>query len=438
MTLHPDETRLQHWLDLFSAPDVGGTPAGGVSRPALSEFDKVARDRFADVATTLGLDIRVDDAGNMYARREGTVRGLAPVVIGSHLDTVVPGGRFDGILGIAIALETVALLNDASLTTPRPIEIVNWMGEEGARFPPAMLGSGLVSGAWDVAYLHDRVDASGVRVGDALAAIGYLGEAGNRLTRFHAALEAHIEQGVQLDGTGHDVGIVPHIEPVRWCTIEVHGIGGHAGGPGPGGRREAVVAAARMITAARDRAGAAGGFKTTVGRVEVEPGSNNVIPHIVRFGLDIRSGSDDELEGHVAEIIDLFDAIAAEEGTTIRVHRDWAMRSEPFDVRIQSLLRWIAEERQVAWLTTRGHIGHDSLHLASMGPTAMLFTRTTDGVSHAESEHAPWPAILATAAVFADATLALANDPEETTSAAEQSPPRQSEVRRASTTARKP
>lgn len=410
--LEPDQERLQGWLDLFSSPDVGGTPGGGVSRPALSEYDRAARDRFAEVADELGLTLRVDDAGNMYARREGADPLLLPVVIGSHLDTVVPGGCFDGIMGVALALETVALMNDASIETRRPIEVVNWMGEEGARFPPAMLGSGLASGAWDAEYLHDRVDAEGMRVGDALEAIGYLGDSSNRLTAFYAALEAHIEQGVQLDGTANDVGIVPAIEPVRWCVVEVRGVGGHAGGPGPEGRHEALVAASRMIVGARDSSLETGSFMTTVGRIEAEPGSRNVIPHVARFDLDVRGRNDEELDGAVDELVLLFERIADEEGVSVEFERRWAMNTFPFDARIQELLRSIAEARGAAWMHTRGRIGHDSVHLAAMGPTAMLFTRTTDGVSHAESEHAPWPAILATAGIFANATLVLANEPE--------------------------
>lgn len=409
--LEPNEARLKHWLDVLSSPEVGGTRGGGVSRPALSPEDRAVRDQLSSIVSELGLELRVDDGGNMYARRDADNPRLAPVVIGSHLDTVVPGGRFDGILGVAIALETIALLNDADIRTARPLEVVNWMGEEGARFPPAMLGSGLVTGVWDAEYLHGRQDADGVRVGDALAQIGYLGSADHRLHRFHAALEVHIEQGTQLDATGNDVGIVPTIDPVRWCEVQVTGTGGHAGGPGPSGRKEALVAASRMIVAARDTAVATGRFKTTVGRIDAEPGATNVIPHAVRFALDVRSGSDERLDEVISELTEAFERIAGEEGVEVTVTGSWSMRSTPFDGHLQELLRQLARERGVAWMDTPGRIGHDSLHLAAIGPTAMLFTRTSDGVSHAESEHAPWSAVLATAGVFANATLALANEP---------------------------
>lgn len=407
--LEPNAERLRATLEAFAAADVGGTPRGGVSRPAASDADKAVRDRFAGMADDLGLAVRVDDAGNMYARREGTRPHAEPVVIGSHLDTVVPGGRFDGILGVAVALETVALLNDTGTRTVRPVEVVNWTGEEGARFPPAMLGSGVVTGAWDVEYAHSRVDAAGTRLGDELARIGYLGERAHRLGSFFASLETHIEQGTQLEEAGADVGVVSFIEPVRWCTTRVRGRGGHAGGPGPGGRAEAMVAAARMVVAARDASLETGDFKTTVGTMRVDPGSNNVIPHEVTFNLDIRSQDDDRIGRRLARVTGLFDEIAREEGVDVVVDQAWALSGPPFDASVQRLLGRVADERGVRWAPVRGHIGHDSLHLATMGPAAMVFTQTQGGRSHCEEEFAPGESVLATADVYANAALTLAN-----------------------------
>lgn len=407
--LQPDLDRLKATLDAFSSPEVGGTPNGGVSRPAASDSDKAARDLFVAKATGLGLTVRVDDIGNMYARRAGLQQDADPVVIGSHLDTVVPGGRFDGILGVTVAFETIALLNDAQLETMRPIDVVNWTGEEGARFPPAMIGSGVVTNMWDGDYARSRVDADGVTLGAELARIGYLGEADNRVRRFFASLEVHIEQGTQLEELDADVGIVSVIEPVRWCTVEVTGAGGHAGSPGPSGRREAIVSAARMVVAARDASLDTSDFRTTVGRFVVEPGSNNVIPHAVTFNLDIRSSEDQHLQERLAGIQKLFHDIALEEGVQVTVHPYWSMPSTSFDADIRERLRSAAEARSIRWASLRGRIGHDSLYLASLGPTAMLFTRTDGGRSHREDESAPWDSVLATTQVFADVALALAN-----------------------------
>jgi beta-ureidopropionase / N-carbamoyl-L-amino-acid hydrolase len=410
--LQPDGDRLARTLDLFAAPEVGGTPGGGVSRPAGSDADGWARTRFAGIAHELGLEVRVDDVGNMYAERAGTDPTALPVVVGSHLDTVVPGGRFDGILGVALAFEAVAVLNQEGLTTRRSVIVVNWTGEEGARFPPAMLGSGVVTGVWDGHFALSRTDADGIRLDDELRRIGFLGSAENRLSEFHAALEAHIEQGTQLEDLDADVGIVNGISSVRWVTVRVRGTGGHAGGPGPDGRQEALVAASRMVVAARDGSLESDGeFKTTVGSIHAVPGSNNVIPHDVTFNLDIRSEDDERVDVHLARLTGRFEGIAEDEGVEVSVELHWSLTSAPFDSGVRELLSKVASDQGVRWAPLRGSIGHDALHLASAGPTAMLFTRTTGGLSHCEEEHAPWEAVVATCRVLVAAVAVLA-EPE--------------------------
>jgi N-carbamoyl-L-amino-acid hydrolase len=406
--LRPDSERLARTLNLFTDAEVGGTPGGGVSRPAGSAADGRARTRFVERARELGLEVRVDDVGNIYAERPGTDPTALPVVVGSHLDTVVPGGRFDGILGVALALETAALLEDAGSSTRRPVVVVNWTGEEGARFPQAMLGSGVIAGKWDGDFARALTDADGIALGDELERIGFLGSSDNRLSGFHVALEAHIEQGTRLEELDADVGVVTTISPVRWARVRVTGVGGHAGGPGPHGRQEAIVAAARMVVAARERSLAEGAFKVTVGTFRVLPGSNNVIPHEVVFNLDIRSDDDERVDTYFAEVSALFESIAVEEGVEVSVDRTWSMTSAPFDAEVRDLLARVATDNDVRWAEVRGSIGHDTLHLAAVGPAAMLFTRTTKGLSHCEEEDAPWEAVLATAQVLANAVASLA------------------------------
>lgn len=407
--LHPDAIRLQETLSAFSSEDVGGTPDGGVSRPAASAFDGIARRRFQEHCEALGLAVRVDDIGNMYARREGREPALAPLVIGSHLDTVVPGGRFDGILGVAIALETVALLNDADEQTLRPIEVVNWTGEEGARFPPAMIGSGVVTGEWDAEYAQSRTDLEGLRLGDELRAIGFLGEERHRLTEFFAALEVHIEQGVQLEAADLGVGVVSGIQPVKWITVTLRGRGGHAGGPGPVRPSLALLAAARMIVASREIAESDPENKITVGNITPHPGSNNVIPDVVTVNIDIRSTTDAKVREQFAALTERFRVIAREEEVEIDVEEYWELPAANFDERLREILTETAGDLGIQTRDLIGTIGHDSVFLAQMGPTAMLFTRTTGGRSHAPDEHAPWDAVLETAQVFSNAAHHLAN-----------------------------
>lgn len=407
--LQPDGARLQGYLDTFSAADVGGTAGGGVSRPAASDADRAARDRFRQVAEGLGLVVTVDDIGNLYARRPGRDASAAPVVIGSHLDTVVPGGRFDGIAGVCVALETVAALNDAGVETLRPVVVVSWTGEEGARFSPAMVGSGVVTGVYGIEFARSRTDADGLALGSELDRIGYTGSAADRLDGFFAALELHIEQGPVLEQQDLDVGVVSGIEPVRWCTVTVTGPGGHAGGPGPAGRRDTSVAAARMVVAARDASLVRLDFRTTVGRITASPGSNNVIPHTVTFNLDVRSATDELVDAHVASLRELFGRIAEEEGVSADLTPHWSMRGASFSAPLRSLLGSIAEARGLRWTELPGPIGHDALYLARTGPTAMVFTRTRQGRSHCEDEFSPAESVLKGAAVLADATLVLAD-----------------------------
>jgi N-carbamoyl-L-amino-acid hydrolase len=232
----------------------------------------------------------------MYGRREGLDSGAAPVLVGSHLDTVSPGGRFDGILGVVAALEVVSLLEEAGVQTRRPVDVVNWTAEEGARFAPAMLASGAVAGVHDTELVYSRRDAAGLTFGAELERIGYRGGPEHRPQQIHASLEVHIEQGTVLEDSGDAVGIVEGIAPVRWHQVTVRGGGEHAGGPGLRHRRDAAVAAARMILEARDLALAADDFKTTVGIITAQPGSTNVVPHTVRFSLDVRAATDERLD----------------------------------------------------------------------------------------------------------------------------------------------
>ncbi len=405
----PDEERLRKWMEAFSSADVGGTPGGGVSRPAASDEDRVARDRFSSIVQELGLEVRIDDVGNMFARRAGRDEDALPLVIGSHLDTVVPGGRFDGILGVVVALETVALMNDAGIETLRPIDVANWTGEEGARFPHSMLGSAISAGLVTAEEAHDLVDADGIRLGDELSRIGYLGEAHNRLTEFFAALEVHIEQGVILDDAELDVAIVESIRAVHWYKVQVTGTGGHAGGPGPEGRKEALVAAARMIAAGRDRAVTTGRVRNTVGTIQVEPGSNNVIPHVATFNIDIRDEDRDAVEAYFKELAEDFRRIAQEEGVEVTFEQVWGIPGLPFDQSLKTLLKATAEEQNIETVDISGNIGHDSANLTLIGPAAMLFTRTTKGLSHREDEHAPWTSVVNTTRIFAQASAVIAN-----------------------------
>ncbi len=400
-----DLARMQRRLDALTTPALGGTPAGGMNRLALTDADRDARDLFVAWLREEQLDPRVDDFGNIYGRRAGSAPALPPVLIGSHLDTVPGGGRFDGILGIVAALEVVSALNAAGRETRHPIEIVNWTNEEGARFTPAMLASGAVTGVFAREWVYARTDRQGRSFGDELARIGYRGDESARLGPIAASLELHIEQGPILEAGGESVGIVEGVVGIRWCRVTVRGQSAHAGPTPMTARRDAMVAAARMVVAARDLARARGDFNATVGDLTPTPGVVNVIPPVVTFSLDLRGRDDTTLEAVVADDLrKRLDHIAAEEGVRYDLAVEWSVSPTPFAPAIKDRAEALCRARGYSVRRLWAGAGHDSQYLARVAPAAMLFTPTIGGLSHCETEDAPWPDI----AKAADTLLALA------------------------------
>ena len=397
--------RMQRRLAALTTPALGGTPAGGMSRLALTDSDRDARDLFVTWLREERLEPRVDDFGNIYGRREGTDPTLPPVLVGSHLDTVPGGGRFDGIVGIVAALEVASALNEAGVQTRHPLDIVNWTNEEGARFTPAMLASGAVTGVFTREWVYARADRQGLTFGDELARIGYLGEESARPSAIAASLELHIEQGPLLEAGGESVGIVEGVVGIRWCTVTVRGQSAHAGPTPMDVRHDAMVAAARMIVAVRDLALARGDINATVGNLTPEPGVVNVIPPTVTFSLDLRGRVDATLEAVVADDLRAsFDTIAREEGVTYDLVVDWGVPPTPFAAAIKDRAEALCGERDYSARRLWAGAGHDSQYLARVTQAAMIFTPTIGGLSHCETEDAPWPDI----AKGTDIMLALA------------------------------
>ncbi len=402
--------RMQHRLAALTTPALGGTPAGGMSRLALTDTDRAVRDLLGSWLREAGLTPRVDDFGNMYGRRAGSSPALAPVLVGSHLDTVPGGGRFDGILGVVAALEVASALNDGAVRTRRPLDVVNWTNEEGARFTPAMLASGGATGVFTREWVYARADRQGRTFGDELARIGYLGDAGARPGEVAAYLELHIEQGPILEAGGESVGVVEGVVGIRWCTVTVRGQSAHAGPTPMADRRDAMVAAARMLVAARDLARERGDINATVGQLTAEPGVVNVIPPLVTFSLDLRSREDATLVAVTGDILRArFDAIAAEERVEYDLTIDWRVPPTPFDAAIKARADALCDARGYATRRLWAGAGHDAQYLARIAPTAMLFVPTIGGLSHCETEDAPWPDIANATEVLLALATELAN-----------------------------
>ena len=383
------------WDSLMQLARIGATPRGGVCRLALTDLDRQGRDLVAGWARDLGMQVRVDPIGNLFMRREGTDPGRAPVMAGSHIDTQPTGGKFDGNYGVLAGLEVVRTLEERGLRTEAPIEIVAWTNEEGSRFVPVMMGSGVFAGAIPLEQAYAARDLDGRTVREELERIGYLGDAPMGERPVAAYFEAHIEQGPVLEASDTPIGAVLGTLGVRWFDCTVTGMECHAGPTPMALRRDAMQGAAALIQevvaiALRHPPHGRG----TVGMAQVFPNSRNVIPGRVRFSIDLRNDSDAALEAMVLALRDA--AIRLEQATGLQVDLEQVSSypAQPFDPECVA-----AVERAAGALGQRcariiSGAGHDAVYLARLAPTGMIFVPCKDGVSHNELEDAQ-PAHLA-------------------------------------------
>jgi N-carbamoyl-L-amino-acid hydrolase len=383
--LRVDGARL--WDALMEMARVGATPKGGCDRQTLTDADREGRALFARWCDAAGLAMTIDAMGTMFARRPGVDDGLAPVMLGSHLDTQPTGGKFDGVLGVLGALEVVRTLDDLGVKTRRPIEIVNWTNEEGSRFAPSMLASGVFAGHYTLAQALDLRDRRGLRFGDELARIGYAGDAPVGGRTAHAYFELHIEQGPILEDERIDIGVVTHAQGLRWYDLDLKGLESHAGSTPMARRRDALVGAARVVEAVRrvalDHPPYAVG---TCGVIEARPGSRNVIPGDVFLTAEIRCPDAVTLDQMDAELRAAAHAVARDEGLTLDLRETAAYAPVAFD---PACIATVRESAAALGLTHRDIVsgaGHDACWMACVCPTAMIFTPCVDGLSHNEAE----------------------------------------------------
>ncbi|WP_419949332.1 Zn-dependent hydrolase [Candidatus Palauibacter sp.] len=384
--LRVDGGRL--WRRLEEMARIGATPAGGVHRLALSEEDRRARDLFGEWAASLGLSVSVDGIGNMFARRAGTDDARPPVVLGSHLDSQPTGGRFDGPLGVLAALEVVHTFEEHGIVTTSPIEVANWTNEEGARFPPAMMGSGVFSGRFDLADALRAADPSGVTVARAIDRIGYRGAAPIGGRRLGAHLELHIEQGPILEDAGHEIGVVTGVQGTRWFDLVIIGEEAHAG-PTPMPRRTdpvAVLGRALVGLYRRVETEFAPHGRLTFGVLTATPASRNTVPGRVRVSVDIRHPEDEALDDMEACLEQETERACAERGAEWRLDSVWRSPTVRFSDRCIAAVRGAAEHCGYRWMPLMAGAGHDSVHTNDVAPTGMIFVPCEGGVSHNEAE----------------------------------------------------
>jgi N-carbamoyl-L-amino-acid hydrolase len=369
--------------------EIGATPAGGSGRLALSDEDKAGRDLFVAWCEAAGCTVTIDDMGNIFARRPGRRDDLPPVVAGSHLDTQPLGGKFDGVYGVLAGLEVIRTLNDHDIATEAPLEVAVWTNEEGSRFAPAMVASGVFAGLFERDHALTRQDADGKTLGEELARIGYLGPESCGTRPLGAFFEAHIEQGPILEREGEAIGVVVGGQGQRWYDVTVEGQDAHAGSTPLPGRRDALVAASAMITAVRRVAEANPPHGVgTVGQLEVSPNSRNTIPGRVRFTVDLRHPDDATL----ALMDEAFRAAAADaahgESVALTIDQIWHNPPVRFDLDCIAAVRAAAAELGYAHRDMVSGAGHDACQICRVAPTAMIFVPCAGGLSHNEAESA--------------------------------------------------
>lgn len=389
---------------------IGATERGGITRPALSDADRDARDQFCWWMKEAGLAVRVDDAGNYYGHREGEDDQLPPVVMGSHLDTVYQGGKFDGITGVQAALEVVRTLNDYDVKTKRPIEIAVFTNEEGTRFEPSMLGSGVVAGVFEIQKVYQITDHEGKSYGEELERIGYRGLTENRLKNVDTYLEMHVEQGPVLEKEGFEVGAVRGIRGMVHLEVMITGVQDHAGPSPMEYRRDSLSGAAEMIVEIRRIAGQVGhDTTTTVGKIQVFPCSSNVIPGVTRFSVDIRNEEDSYMDRAVDLVKDCIRKISRQEGLTCDIQDFWRVDAIHFPEELVNLVEESARSRGYRCRSIVSGAGHDASYLSMMAPTAMIFVPSLGGLSHCEEENTDFADIEKGANVLLDVALNRAN-----------------------------
>ncbi|MDF0730902.1 Zn-dependent hydrolase [Pseudomonas entomophila] len=402
---HIDSARL--WQSLMDLARLGATPKGGVCRLALTDLDRQARDLFVQWCEAAGCTVSIDAIGNLFARRPGRNPNLPPVMTGSHIDTQPTGGKFDGCFGVMAGLEVIRTLNDLGVETEAPLEVVVWTNEEGSRFPPCMMGSGVFAGKFTLEDTLAKRDAEGVSVGEALNGIGY---AGPRVPTGHAVgayFEAHIEQGPILEDQGKTIGVVLGALGQKWFDLTLRGVEAHAGPTPMHLRKDALVGAAAVVEAVNRTAhGHQPHACGTVGCLQAYPGSRNVIPGEVRMTLDFRHLQGERLDAMIAEVRGVIDSTCAKHGLSFELTPTADFPALYFDPGCVDAVRDAAQALGLSHMDIVSGAGHDAIFLAELGPAGMIFVPCENGISHNEIENATPQDLAAGCAVLLRAMLA--------------------------------
>ena len=400
-----DPQRL--WDTLMDTARIGGTAKGGIHRLTLSQEDRQVRDWFRAQCEAIGCTVAVDEVGTMFARRPGKDPDALPIAMGSHLDTQPTGGKFDGVLGVLAGLEVLRTLHAMDYQTNAPLELVNWTNEEGSRFAPAMLASGVFAGAFTREEAYGKLDRDGVSFAEALDAIGYRGAEPVGQRRFAGMFELHIEQGPILENESSMIGVVTGVQGIRWYEVTVTGQDAHTGATPMYLRKNALLGAARVIEAVDAIAHAhAPDAVGTVGLIENRPNSPNVIPGEVFFTVDLRHKDDAVVELMDTEFRAALERCLTPLGLGYTQAEIWRAPAVAF---APELIACVREAAQSSGLATRDLVsgaGHDAAYVARVAPTTMIMVPCAGGISHNEAESSTLEECAAGAQVLLQAVLA--------------------------------
>jgi beta-ureidopropionase / N-carbamoyl-L-amino-acid hydrolase len=404
-----DGERLWATITASAAIGVGRRPTG-LQRLALTDADRDMRDLFVRWCREAGCAVSVDRMGSIFARREGTDPSLPPVLVGSHLDTQIAGGRYDGIAGVLAGLEILRTLNDAGIRTRRAVELVDWTNEEGARFYPPMMASAVFAGVRPLEWALARRDPDGKTVGEELERIGYAGPAPVGGRPVDAYFELHIEQGPILDAKGIPVGVVSGTYEVRGMNVVVRGETAHAGPTLMADRRSAMVGAAMLIVAVNEIGWTyAPDGKSTTSRIEVWPNLPGIISDWAQVTIDVRHPQGEQVDRMVADVRRAMQECAPRAQVEMEIAETWQFGSERFDPELMALIRRTAAEHGVPNVDLLSQAGHDAYYVSRVAPTAMIFTPCARGISHNEAEHCTLDDLVPGVTVLLHSVLARAN-----------------------------
>ena len=385
--LRIDGDRL--WASLMELAKIGATPKGGVCRLTLTDLDKQGRDLVTGWARGAGMTVTIDKIGNGFMRRAGRNNKLPPVMTGSHIDTQPTGGKFDGNYGVLAGIEVVRTLNDHGVETEAPIEVAFWTNEEGSRFVPVMMGSGVFAKAFTLAHAYAAKDTEGKTVQGELERIGYVGPEEPGAHPIGSYFETHIEQGPVLEDHDQTIGVVTGVLGIRWYDCTVTGMEAHAGPTPMALRRDAMQVAAKLmqeVVACAHRHPPHG--RGTVGMVQVFPNSRNVIPGRVKFSIDLRNANDALCELMDADIRAVAATLSAESGLPIQIEPVSAYPAQPFHPDCIAAVGKAAAALGYSNMPVVSGAGHDAVYMARLAPAGMIFIPCKDGISHNEIEDA--------------------------------------------------